>query len=168
MILEDIHLKVLEVHDYSKEYLEWFDDEDVVRFSNNQYKKFSRKSQLEYIRNFKNDENNFLFGIFFKDKHIGNIVLGPIDRIHKRAEISYIIGEKEFWGIGIGTYVISLIITLSKNQFNLNKLCASCASENLSSKKILLNNKFKIEGTRKKHLIYNRKWDDSIEFGLIL
>jgi len=168
MDLEDIHLKVLEVEDYSKEYLEWFDDEDVIRFSNNQYKKFSRKSQLEYIRNLNNDENNFLYGVFFKDKHIGNIVLGPINRIHKRAEISYVIGEKDFRGIGVGTYVISLVVTLSKNKFRLNKLCASCASENLGSKKVLLNNNFKIEGTRKKHLIYNGKWDDSLEFGLIL
>ena len=39
------------------------------------------------------------------------------------------IGDKNFWGVGVGTYVISLIITIVKENLNIQKLCASCASK---------------------------------------
>ena len=168
MNFKEIHLKILETSDFSEEYLNWFKDKDVLEFSENQYRKFTRKSQLEYIKRLKKDEKNFLYGIFYKKKHIGNIVLGPIDNIHKRAEISYMIGDKNFWGVGVGTYAISLIIKIVKDNFNIQKLCASCASKNISSKKVLIKNDFKIEGRRKKHVFYNGNWYDTLDFGLML
>ena len=168
MNLNDINLRILETSDLSEEYLGWLKDKDVVEFSENQYKKFSKKSQLQYIKRLKKDINYHLYGIFYKKKHIGNIVLGPIDRVHHRAEITYMIGDKSFWGVGVGTYVISMIIQIVKANFKLKKLCASCSSKNIGSKKVLIKNKFKIEGRRKKHVLYNGKWHDTLEFGLHL
>ena len=100
MNLGNINLRILETTDFTKEYLDWFDDKDIVEFSDNQYRKFTRKSQLEYIKRLKKDDSYNLYGIFYKKKHIGNILLGPINEIHKRAEISYIIGDKNFLGLG--------------------------------------------------------------------
>ena len=74
MNFKEIHLKILETSDFSEEYLNWFKDKDVLEFSENQYRKFTRKSQLEYIKRLKKDEKNYLYGIFYKKKHIGNIV----------------------------------------------------------------------------------------------
>lgn len=168
MNLKKIKIRILELSDFTDNYLEWFRDFDVKKYSDNQYRKITRESQLEYIKRLKKNDANYLYGIFYKKVHIGNIVLGPIDKIHLRAEISYMIGDKKFWNLGIGTHAISLMIIYIKKNFKINKLCASCASENLASKKVLLNNNFEIEGIRKKHLFYNGKWYDSIEFGLIL
>ena len=168
MNLGNINLRILETSDFTKEYLDWFDDKDIVEFSDNQYRKFTRKSQLEYIKRLKKDDSYNLYGIFYKKKHIGNILLGPINEIHKRAEISYMIGDKNFWGVGVGSHFISLIITIVKENLKLKKLCASCASKNIGSKKVLIKNNFKIEGRRKKHVLYNGKWQDTLEFGLIL
>lgn len=167
MNLDDINLKILQTSDLSEEYLSWFEDKNVTAFSENQYRKFTRKSQIQYIQRLKKDLNYHLYGIFYQQKHIGNIVLGPINKIHQRAEITYMIGDKNFWGVGVGTYVISLMIQIVKTNFKLKKLYASCASENIGSKKVLLKNNFKIEGRRKKHNLYNGKWHDMIEFGLI-
>ena len=120
MNLDEIYLRILETSDFHIEYLDWLRDKDVIKFSENQYRKFTRKSQQEYIKRLKKDGTNYLYGIFYKTKHIGNIVLGPIDMIHQRAEISYMIGDKKFWGMGVGSHVISLIIKIAKNDLKLN------------------------------------------------
>ena len=83
MNLGNINLRILETSDFTKEYLDWFDDKDIVEFSDNQYRKFTRKSQLEYIKRLKKDDSYNLYGIFYKKKHIGNILLGPINEIHQ-------------------------------------------------------------------------------------
>lgn len=168
MNLKEIKIRILESSDFTDNYLKWFSDFETTKYSDNQYRKFTRESQLEYIEQFKKDNSNFLYGIFYKKTHIGNIVLGPINTIHSRAEVSYMIGEKKFWNLGVGTHAISLMINHVKKNFKIKKLCASCASENLGSKKVLLNNNFEIEGIRKKHLLYNGNLYDSIEFGLVL
>ena len=64
MNLGNINLRILETSDFTKEYLDWFDDKDIVEFSDNQYRKFTRKSQLEYIKRLKKDDSYSLYGIF--------------------------------------------------------------------------------------------------------
>ena len=44
---------------------------------------------------------DILFGIYFEKIHVGNIKLGPIDWKNGEGEVSYIIGEKRFWGMGL-------------------------------------------------------------------
>ena len=52
----------------------------------------------------------YLYGIFFKEKHIGNIELNEIDNQKLTANITYIIGEREYWGKGIASYCINFTI----------------------------------------------------------
>ena len=37
-----------------------------------------------------------------------------IDKIHRRAEISYVIGAKDYWGKGVATQAIAQVIMLAK------------------------------------------------------
>ena len=73
MLEKNIKIRILEKSDYSQSYLNWFSDPDVVRFSENRKKVFSKKGQIEYIKSFENDKTKFLYGIFFNNIHIGNI-----------------------------------------------------------------------------------------------
>ena len=77
MLEKNIKIRILEKSDYSQSYLNWFSDHDVVRFSENRKKVFSKKGQIEYIKSFENDKTRFLYGIFFNNIHIGNIEINP-------------------------------------------------------------------------------------------
>ena len=79
----------------------------------------------------------FLYGIFFKEKHIGNIELNEIDNQKLTANITYVIGEREYWGKGIASYSINQILEKAKKEFALKKICAGCASKNIASIKVL-------------------------------
>ena len=164
----DIKLKILQENDVTDEYVNWFHQKEVILFSDNQYKNFTLEGQKEYVKSKLNDEACNLYGIFHKSHHIGNIILDNINTIHKRAEISYVIGNIDYWGKGVASKAISEIIQLARNKFHLNKLNAGVADKNEGSKKVLIKNGFKIEGKKKNHLFYNNQWMDQLDFELIL
>ena len=99
--------------------------------------------------------------------HVGNIKIGPINFIHKNAEISYFIGEKKLWGKGYATLAIKEIVKLAKKK-GLKKLRAGLYQMNTGSKKVLINNGFKIEGVFKSEIVYKKKRFDLIWFGRVL
>ena len=162
-----MEIRTLKLDDVSEDYVSWFNDKDVIRYSDNQYKVFSLDGQRDYVKNCLNDKNILLFGIFVDNKHIGNIILNGIISVHKRAEVSYVIGNKYYWGKGIGKSAVAKVISLAKNDLKLNKLFAGVAKNNFVSRKILENNGFILEGIRKNHLFYNKIFEDQYDYGLV-
>lgn len=163
-----ISLKVLRVKHLKKEYVSWFLDKKVLKYSNNQYRKFTLSGQKKYILKCIKNKNMVLYGIFLGNLHIGNITLNGIISKHKRGEITYVIGNKKYRNLGIANNAIKQIIGLAKKKYKLKKLVASCVKENIGSKKALERNKFILEGKRKKHLFFNNRFYDQIDYGLII
>jgi ribosomal-protein-alanine N-acetyltransferase len=164
----NLKIKILKKNDVTQSYVDWFDNKDVVRYSENQYRSFSIAGQRSYVSLCLKDPNTDLYGIFDNNLHIGNIIIKGLNSFHKRAEISYIIGNTKYWGKGVGFFAVSSIIEIAKNNYNLTKLFASTAEKNIGSRKILEKNGFVIEGKRKQHLFYNNQYHNQIDYGLIL
>lgn len=74
----------------------------------------------------------------------------------------------EYWGKGVGHFAVSSIIKIAKNDYKLNKIFAGLVEENFGSRKILEKNGFILEGKRIKHLFFNGKFYNQLDFGLIL
>ena len=148
--------------------MDWYSNEEVVRYSDNQYRKFSFDGQCSYVENCVQNDDVNLYGIFDDTTHIGNIVISGLSSHHRKAELTYVIGETNYWGKGVASFAIANIIQIAKEEFDLNKLYAGIASGNIGSGKVLKKNGFVIEVTRKQYLFYG--WDcfDSIEYGLVL
>jgi ribosomal-protein-alanine N-acetyltransferase len=171
--LKKLHLKELKYSDISKEYIKWLNDFETVKFTEQRYKKHTKRDVVNYVKNQKKSKNNFLYGIFLYDeknnkRHVGNIKLGSIDFNHKNAYISYLIGNKSYLNIGIATWAISKVITIAKKKFKLKKLFAGTYSINYASRKVLKKNNFKCEGTLKLSIEFQKKRYDSMIYGLTL
>ena len=161
-------IRVLKPNEVTENYVKWFLDKNVTKYSENQYREFSFETQVAYVDNCLKNESISLYGIFENKRHIGNVTLDNINFIHKRAELTYIIGERDFWGKGIAKRAITEIIKIARQEFKLNKLYAGTAINNIASKKVLEFNGFILEGVRKKHLYLNNKYQDQLDYGLIL
>ena len=164
----DIKLRVLRVNDVTQGYVNWFKDEEVVKFSNNQHRKFTLEGQQEYVVSCLKDGNTELYGIFDNDFHIGNIVISGLKSKQNRAEIGFVIGEKSYWNKGIMTYMISQVIVLSKNIYNLNELFSYSIPANVGGIKVLEKNNFIQDGILKDHVLLNNKYEDEICYSLVL
>ena len=123
IILRKLNLK----KDISKKYQNWMNDLEVHKYTEQKYTKHSLINIRKFVREKNKSKNEFLYGIFLKKNnlniHIGNIKLGPINFIHRIAEVSYFIGEKELWGKGYKTLAIKEIIKIAK-KMGLKKLRA--------------------------------------------
>lgn len=120
--------------------------------------------QIKYIKSFQNNIYKYLYGIFYNNIHIGNIEINTINYKNKTAEVSYIIGEKEYWGKGVATHCISLISDIAKTKLKLVKLHAGCASGNVGSIKALKKNNFLLKSSIKNHCFYENSFMDALKF----
>jgi len=165
---EPVFIKILQTEDVSENYVNWYSNKQVISYSDNQYRSFSLEGQKNYVRSCLDNNDVDLYGIFFKSQHIGNIVISGLTSVHKRAEITYVIGDTNFWGKGYGSYAVAEIINKAKNHYKLYKLFAGLAEGNKGSEAVLRKNGFLLEGRRKNHLFYSEKWCDQLDFGLII
>jgi len=167
IILRKLNLK----KDISKKYQNWMNDLEVHKYTEQKYTKHSLINIRKFVREKNKSKNEFLYGIFLKKNnlniHIGNIKLGPINFIHRIAEVSYFIGEKELWGKGYTTLAIKEIIKIAK-KMGLKKLKACFYEMNIGSKKVLEKNNFKLEGKFKSEIVYKGKRYNLYWFGKIL
>ena len=163
-----VKLKILREHHISKEYISWLNDYDVVKFTNQKFKKHNYNNVRKFVYLMLESKENFLFGIFYNNIHVGNIKIGPIDFNNKNTQISYFIGEKSYWGKGIAFEAIRKVLYICKKKYKLKKVMAYVVKENIGSIKVLKKNNFKIEGCLKKYFVFEKKRLDEIVFSIDL
>jgi RimJ/RimL family protein N-acetyltransferase len=98
---------------------------------------------LEFVKAVSKISPPLHFAIEFENQAIGVISIEPRKGMHRiKAEIGYWIGEP-FWGKGISTDAIKLILHYGFNYLNLEKIEARTFEYNKASEKALLNAGFR-------------------------
>ncbi len=95
---------------------------------------------------------------------MGNIKLGPISSVHKRGDISFFIGEKDYWGMGLTTASVKLVTQFALSSLRLRKICGGCYSNNIGSQMVFRKAGYSIEATRPSHSFSEGVWVDQIYF----
>lgn len=164
-----IYLKKLDSSNVTNEYISWMNNPTVNYYMETRFFPHSKKDIENFIDKIANDDRSILLGIFDKtsSKHIGNVKLGPINWIHRKATISLFIGNKDYLRKGYSTNVIKLIVDYAMNILNLHKIDAGVYAENIASKKAFENNGFVIEGIKKEDCYIDNRWIDVIIMGKI-
>jgi len=144
---ERIYLRVLQEEDASEEYCSWLNDPTVNQFLDT--RKATINELKKYIKEKKENKNCLFLGIFIKNsnKHIGNIKLEPIDFEKKKAILGILIGDKNFWGQGICTESVKLVVNYSFEHLHLNKIELGVLIENKAAIQCYLKAGLKIDKT---------------------
>ena len=102
LIGKNVKLCIFTREHVNNEYINWLNDYQVVKYSNQRFRQHSFDSCSEYLQSFKNTENVFL-AIHLKDnnKFIGTMTV-YYSVPHKVVNIGLLIGDKSFWGRGLG------------------------------------------------------------------
>ena len=126
-----------------EKWLSWLNDENITKFSDKRFKKHTISSQNKFLKKKINEKNSYIFQIKFKNKFIGVIELSSVNVLNKGCEISYMIGEKNMHGKGLGTKAIKICLQFAKYQLNLKKVYAGINSKNIESEQVLKKNFFR-------------------------
>jgi len=159
---DKIYLKHLKSQNATEEYCNWLNDAEVNKYLE------TRKANIKDLKNYikaKNKRKDILFlGIFYKKngEHIGNIKLEPVDLKNKKATLGLLIGNKNYWGKGIGTEATKLLINYAFDYLNINEINLGVIIENKAAIKVYKKTGFKIVKVEKKAIKHDNKRYDKI------
>lgn len=164
-----IYLREVRLSDVNERYYQWMNDPEVIKYMESRFYPNSVEEISEFVRSKTRDKDNAFMAIMLKedDRHIGNIKLGPINTIHRYADVALIIGEKDCWGKGYATEAICLIVDYAFNRLNLHKLTAGCYEANQGSAKCFQKAGFTIEGCRRNQYFCDGIFVDAILLGML-
>lgn len=164
-----IYLREVRPLDVNERYYRWMNDPEVTRFLESRFYPNSMDQLHDYVVGKLGDRDNIFLAIVLKegDRHIGNIKLGPIQGIHRIADIGLLIGEKDCWGKGYATEAIQLVADYAFNVLNLHKLNAGCYGTNEGSARAFQKAGFVREGVRKEQFYSGGSYVDDILLGLV-
>lgn len=99
---------------------------------------FTKEEQLNFFNSIPQRKNYWIKGILENNTPIGAMGLKNIDPIEKFGEYWGYIGNKEFWGKGIGKFMIHEACKQAK-KIGLHELYLKVGSTNFRAKKLYLN-----------------------------
>ena len=162
-------LRDLTLDDVGDKYVSWLNDADVNQYLESRFVPHTlegaRLYVLEHIGN--PDEAFLAICTNPSGKHIGNIKIGPIDRVHGTAGIGLMIGDKSEWGHGYATESIALATNFAFEGLGLRRLTAGAYRENEASTRAFERCGYKIEGVLREHRVSGDRATDVILVGIL-
>lgn len=145
----------LQPEDISARYIGWLNNPEVNKYLETRFATQDEASVRAFVTAQKEDPDSTLFriGLAEDDTHIGNIKLGPINRLHKTGQISLIIGEQAQYGKGYAREAISEVTRWGLSDLGLARVECGCYEDNLGSLRMLLRSGYVVEGFRRNAVI---------------
>lgn len=163
-----LFLREVRLSDVTERYYGWLNDPLVNQYLETRFVPQSLESIAEFVKRMTGKQDEPFFAICTIDgrEHIGNIKIGPINWRHRHADVSLLIGEKQYWGKGYATEAISLVTRFGFEVLNLSKLEAGCYNENEGSARAFEKCGYSREGLLRGHFLFNGRETDCIRLGL--
>lgn len=164
----DIILRPLTLEDCTANYVEWLNDPEVNRYLETRWRHHTLADVRDFVASINTSEHSKLFGIVFRaeSRHIGNIKIGPLNPIHRYADISYFIGDRNFWGKGLATQAIRAICRYGFENLKLESIQAGVYGGNTGSARALEKVGFVHVGSIPQRFISGEDRDDHILYHL--
>ena len=164
----EVGLRGLEKADLSM-FKEWLADSEVTFFLEMGDRPLREKEVDDLWQVASQDDNSVMFAIVEKNVNlvIGFCGLFQISKIHRRAQLNILIGEKEFWGKGCGKDACLLLLDYSFNKLNLNSVQLGVNSDNLRAVRAYESIGFVFEGKRRSFIYRNGKYYDMSVYSVL-
>ncbi len=164
-----LYLRRVRPEDATDAYVRWMNDPEVMRFLETRFTTHTREGIREYVERVSADPDTLFLAIVLSagDRHIGNIKLGPINRVHRLGDIGLLVGEKDCWGKGYASEAIRLLAEHAFGGLGLHKLTASCYGDNHGSTGAFLKAGFVVEGIRPSHFHSAGRFVDAVLLGRV-
>ncbi len=110
--------------------VKWFSDPQVTQFLGRAGPVTLAEEERwyhDYVR--RGDEQ--IFAIEIQGRHVGNLGLHKVDRVHRKADLGIVIGETTYWSHGYGTDALRTALRYGFGPLGLNKVSLDVLEGNL-------------------------------------
>ena len=169
----DIRLEPFQIkHLNNPNYINWLKDIEVVKYLGRP--EYFKEVKIEEINKYYNDmvsnEHIKFFAVYFipENKFIGTAKISLSNSYNDEydiADIGIMIGDRNFWGKGLSSVILSSISSYALNNLKARKLTAGAISQNIAVIKSFQKIGFKIEGVLRKKIYLNGEYLDHVLLG---
>ena len=155
-----LRLRSFDKTDISKKYLDWLQDPEVTRFSNQRFRHHTLESCVAYQQSFDGSANDFLLIIHQQD----NVAIGTVtiyrNADHGTADMGLMLGDRAYWRQGLGLEAWTCVLHALLQEPGLRKVTGGTARPNYGMAKIMEQSGMKLEAVRhQQELIDNQAVD---------
>jgi RimJ/RimL family protein N-acetyltransferase len=164
-----IYLRPLERSDLNETYLGWLNDHEVTKYLEVGTFPNTMQDLEKFYQGVTGSRSDVILAVVDgkSHRHIGNVKLGPINWVHRRATFGIMIGEKEFWGRGIGTEATRLMVEYGFLRLNLNRINLGVLATHQSAIRCYEAVGFKTEGRCREEMFCDGAYQDRLWMGLL-
>jgi [ribosomal protein S5]-alanine N-acetyltransferase len=163
-----IYLRAITLQDVTTEYLSWLNDEETTKGLASGVFPSSIEDLKKFVEGVIGNKNVVMFAICDNETnvHIGNIKLDNFDWVSRTCELGVLIGNKNYWGKGIGSEVCGLTLTYAFTDLNIRKVSLAVYENNPAAIKLYEKLGFQHEGRLRNHIFEGGKYFDKLYMGI--
>jgi RimJ/RimL family protein N-acetyltransferase len=168
LVGERIYLRPLEVEDVTEEYLQWMNDASLAKFIPAMTFPGTRQAVQDYVARESRRADVVFLAIVDKEsgRHVGNIKLGPVSWVDRRADYGRLIGDPTARSKGYGSEAVRLILRYAFDILNLHKVGASCLASNAAAIRSNEKSGLTREGVLREHRFVEGRYEDVLFLGI--
>jgi ribosomal-protein-alanine N-acetyltransferase len=144
--------------------VDWLNDRDVVRYSEQRHRTHTLESSKAYLDSFRGTLNHYWAMLLKADpaRMVGSIT-AYIDPPNRVADIGILIGDKRCWGTGIGTEAFVAVMEWLFRVRGMRKVTAGTMSANEGMREVMRKAGMREEGRKLRHFLL-----DGVEVDLVI
>ncbi len=161
-----VFLRFLNLADVNDTYLSWLQDAEVMQgIATSGY---TMENLRDYVSSRINNPSVAFFAICDRQSgtHIGNVKLDFYDEKARVSELGLLIGNKAYWGKGIGYEACKLALNYGFGAMGLRKIYLAVYGNNPNAKRLYEKLGFQLEGTLRKHVAVEGLYYDKYLMGI--
>ena len=164
-----VYLRPLERTDLNETYLSWLNDVEVTRYLETGTFPTTYQDLEKFYQRVTGATSEVIFAIADRKshQHIGNVKLGPIHWVHRRAILGIMIGAKKFWGKGVGEEATRLMVEYGFFRLNLHRIGLGVFEEHESAVRCYQKVGFKVEGCLREQLFQDGEYKNHLWMGVL-
>ncbi|AKB04562.1 TPA: GNAT family N-acetyltransferase [Vibrio cholerae] len=171
MFIESLKIKLrsLEVED-AEYFYRWSGDREVTQFSLSAYAYPQSRSDIaKWLSEINSSSTTISFGIECREsqKLIGYAGISGISSLNRSGEYFILIGDKAFWGKGLGTEVTRLVTNYGFRELGLHRIELTAYCDNVAAIKAYENAGYQHEGIKRESGYRNGRFMDKVQMSVL-
>ncbi len=146
--------------------VKWFSDPQVTHFLGRSTG-VTLAEEERWFRDYERKPDEQIFAIEVDGRHVGNLGLHRVDRVHRKADLGIVIGEPALWSRGHGTDAIRVALRYAFGALGLNKVSLDVLEYNDRAIRAYENCGFQREGVHREDIYKDGRFFNVLRMGIL-
>jgi RimJ/RimL family protein N-acetyltransferase len=158
-----LNIRLFKLDDISEKYLSWLNDTETMALSNQRFRIHTKESCVNYLNTFAETTNELWVIELAPEQMIGTATT-YYNSHHKVLDIGLLIGDRSFWGMGIGLEAWLILESIMIKKWPVRKITGGTLRENKGMIRIFEKAGMQCEAVRKEQEIIGNETMDLLYY----